>query len=318
LELEMKKAILLWSFVLLWAVGAWAKAPTVRIVVSLPGLQSFEITDPAVLALSNAWGAEFIDTSMAPLASAPPLPSYEVSLYAKFAENDIRKVYVFFFYPASDGGGSCPPGQDAALCAAAGSGFIYLPGHGPMHVLNTGTIIREGLDGKWCYASRAWTALVRPLLLGAKFSALRAGIRDQGVKARDAARAWQVQTNRWTAPHAGWLYVLDPRSEAGHPGSRIWLVAPAARRIMGSIRAGYAPDMALSPDGKTLYVVSGERESGEIAVIDTTSGAVRHIPFPERVLYVPWYAGLLPAFSQMNVSGDGMVLAVLNPQYCKG
>jgi hypothetical protein len=60
-----------------------------------------------------------------------------------------------------------------------------------------------------------------------------------------------------------------------------------------------------------LYVVSGERESGELAVIDTASGVVQHFPFPERTVYRPWYEGL-PPFSPMAVSLDGRALHIVS------
>jgi YVTN family beta-propeller protein len=75
---------------------------------------------------------------------------------------------------------------------------------------------------------------------------------------------------------------------------------------MGSIHAGSDPDFALSPDGTLLYVASGERESGELAAIDTATGVVKRIPFPDRILYKPWYQAL-PPYSRMVVTSDGAV-----------
>src|SRR5580693_5096762 len=65
--------------------------------------------------------------------------------------------------------------------------------------------------------------------------------------------------------------------------------------------------LALSPDGSRLYIASGERESGELAVLDTATGTLRHVPFADRVLYKPWYQGL-PPFSGMAMASDGRVL----------
>ena len=53
---------------------------------------------------------------------------------------------------------------------------------------------------------------------------------------------------------------------------------------MGIIQAGSDPDFALSPDGTRLYVASEERESGELAAIDTATGSVKRFPFPDRIL----------------------------------
>jgi hypothetical protein len=104
--------------------------------------------------------------------------------------------------------------------------------------------------------------------------------------------------------------VLDPRSKSEHPGSRIWLFDPESARVMGSVRAGYDPDFALSPDGSHLYVASGERDSAELAVIDTASGKTLHVPFLDRVLYKPWYQGL-PPYSRMEVTSDGREVRIL-------
>ena len=78
---------------------------------------------------------------------------------------------------------------------------------------------------------------------------------------------------------------------------------------MGSVHAGFEPDFALSPDGSRLYVASGERERGELAVIDTSDGKIRNIAFPERILYHPWYFGL-PPFHGIAVSADGGALGI--------
>jgi DNA-binding beta-propeller fold protein YncE len=79
---------------------------------------------------------------------------------------------------------------------------------------------------------------------------------------------------------------------------------------MGSIRAGYQPDLALSPDGSRLYIVSGERESGEVAVVNSADGSFRETSFLGRVLYTPWYQ-TLPPFNSIAVSSDGKALRVL-------
>jgi hypothetical protein len=115
------------------------------------------------------------------------------------------------------------------------------------------------------------------------------------------------KVDRWTAPHPGWLYVLDPLSESNASGSRVWLLDPETGKTMGSIRAGYEPDIALSPDGHHLYIASGEREAGELAIVDTSRGSLRRIPFPDRVLYRPHYRDL-PPFAGMMVASDGRTL----------
>jgi hypothetical protein len=260
----------------------FGKAETARVTVSGGGLANpIQITDAKVLEVSNAWGGEFLDASRPPLMQAPNVDNpYEVTFYSWIADNDIRKTCVFFYSPSS------APGVQ---------GVIYLPGKGALARLNSGTIIRGGRDGKWSFASPTWEALIKPFIATA-------------VAGRNlTAFTSEIVVDRWTKPMPGWLYVLDPRSDPTSPGSRIWLVDPERSTILGSVRAGYHPDFALSRDGKDLYIASGERESGELAVMDTETGNIRHIPFPDRELYQPWYQGL-PPFSEMALTSDGSAL----------
>ena len=260
----------------------FGKAETARVTVSGGGLATpIQITDAKVLEVSHAWGGEFLDASRPPLMQAPNVDSpYEVTFYSRIADNDIRKTCVFFYSPNS---------------APGAQGIIYLPGKGALGSLNSGTIIRAGRDGKWSFASPTWEALIKPFIATA-------------VAGRNlTAFTSEIVVDRWTKPMPGWLYVLDPRSDPTSPGSRIWLVDPERSAILGSVRAGYDPDFALSRDGSHLYIASGERESGDLAVIDTETGNIRHIPFPDRELYQPWYQGL-PPFSGMALTSDGRAL----------
>jgi DNA-binding beta-propeller fold protein YncE len=258
------------------------KAETARVTITGRGLASpIQITDAKVLELSHAWGGEFLDASRPPLSQAPNVDSpYEVTFYSWIADNDIRKTCVFFYSPGS----------------AAAPGIIYLPRQGPVWWLNSGTMIREGRDGKWSYAAPAWEALIKPFIA-----------RAASGRGLAAASKSEIVVDKWTKPLPGWLYVLDPRSDSTSPGSRVWLVDPERSTIVGCVRTGYESDFALSPDGSRLYIASGERESGELAVMDTATGNIRHIPFPDRVLYNPWYHGL-PPFSGMALTPDGRAL----------
>lgn len=259
------------------------KADTARVTITGGGLASpIQITDTKVLEVSQAWSEEFLDTSRPPLAGAPPLDgAYEVTLYSRIADNDVRKTCVFFYAPSSSEGAQ---------------GIIFLPRKGALWTLNSGTIVREGRDGKWSYASLEWEARVKPFIAKAV-----------AERAPTAPFTSEIVVDHWRKPLPGWLYVLDPRSDPTTPGSRIWLVDSEKSNIRGSIRAGYDPDFALSPDGSHLYIASGERESGELAVVDTETGNIRHIPFPDRDLYKPWYQGL-PPFSEMALTPDGGAL----------
>jgi DNA-binding beta-propeller fold protein YncE len=278
--------------------AASAKAATIEITISGGGLPSaVEITDPQILALSNVWSGQFLDTSRTPEREPPKgLLPYEVSFFVKLAENDVRKAYVAYYYPSS----------------SKQQGYIYFPGRpGPIWWLNAGTILRNGRHGTWNYASAAWEALIKPVIARAREQRKPALTSEAAVRdSYEFSEASPIKTDGWTKPRSGWLYILDPRAESDRPGSRIWLLDPQTKTVMGSVHAGYDTDFALSPDGSQLYVVSGERESGEIAVIDTASGKVLHTPFPDRVLYNPWYDGL-PPFSEMTVSSDGRALHIL-------
>src|SRR5580704_9583435 len=129
-------------------IAAWAKAPTTEITISGGGLgKVVEVTDPQLLAISNTFLGEFFDQSRKPLNEAPPgLKSYEVSFYVKVAENDVRKMYVAYYYPN----------------VGSEQGFIYLPDRGAVWELNIGTIMGGG-QGKWNYALPAWEALIKPV-----------------------------------------------------------------------------------------------------------------------------------------------------------
>jgi hypothetical protein len=117
-----------------------------------------------------------------------------------------------------------------------------------------------------------------------------------------------IQVENWTKPEPGWLYVLDPKPDAGGPGGRVWLIDPETTKVMGSIRTGNNADFALSPDGSRLYVASiTEGDSSELAAIDTTQGVV----VQRGTIEYREVANVLPAFSVMAVSGDGLALRIL-------
>jgi hypothetical protein len=118
-----------------------------------------------------------------------------------------------------------------------------------------------------------------------------------------------IAVENWTKPQSGWLYVLDAKPGAGGPGGRVWLVDPETGKVMGSIRTGDGADFALSPDGSRLYVASViSGDSSEMAVIDTAQGVVLK---SGNVGGRAVAEGLLPPFSTMAVSGDGLALRIL-------
>ena len=287
------KRSLLTGIMLLSAHLLSAKAPTARITITGGKLtRPVVITDNEVLQVSPAWSSAFLDLSRPPLEEVPKVSStYEVTLYSEIGPNDIRKTCVFFYIPGF----------------SAAQGLIYLPGNGTLWALNAGTIIRQGRDGKWSYASPSWEALITPFIVSGEGGrqTLLSGASANSLFGEHPVS--EVIIEKWAKPKPGWLYILDPRSGSY---SRVWLLDPEKSKVMGSIQAGYDPDFALSKDGSRLYIASGERESGELNVVDTSTGEIHHVPFADRVLYRPWYQAL-PPFSSMAVSSDGLAVGIL-------
>lgn len=129
---------------------ALAKTSTAKITITGGGLTSpVEITDPRILESSNVWHGGFLDGSRGPVQEPPRgVQPYEVSFYVKLRNNNLRKIYVMYYYPNP----------------LAQPGYIYLPGRGETwYDLNVSTIWRGG-EGKWNYASAKWEDLIKPLI----------------------------------------------------------------------------------------------------------------------------------------------------------
>src|ERR1700691_3977571 len=124
----------------------------------------------------------------------------------------------------------------------------------------------------------------------------------------DAAGDSNIAVENWVKPKPDWLYVLDPKPDAAGRGGRVWLVDPEIGKVMGSIRTGDNADFALSPDGSRLYVASiTDGDSSELAAIDTAEGVVlQRGTVEDREV-----GNVLPSFSTMAVSGDGLALRML-------
>jgi hypothetical protein len=126
--------------------------------------------------------------------------------------------------------------------------------------------------------------------------------------AQSSAENSNIAVETWTQPKSGWLYVLDPKPNAAGPGGRVWLLDPETAKVMGSIRTGDNADFALSPDGSRLFVASiTAGDSSELAMIDTAKGTVlKWGTLEDREV-----ANVIPSFSTMAVSGDGLALRIL-------
>ncbi len=136
-----------------------AKGTTVKIMIVGAWLPSaIEVTDPARVSTFSVWTGGFIDSSrgVVPNPAAGRRP-YEVFFYVKLGEDDVRMMYVAYYYP--------DPSTE--------QGHMYLPGKGDRwYPLNASSIERVE-DGKLLYASRAWENLIKPLIAGAEAGAAR-------------------------------------------------------------------------------------------------------------------------------------------------
>ena len=172
-----------------------AKAPTVRITIAGGKLtRPLVLTDNELLDSSPAWGSAFLDFSKPPLGEVPKVSTtYELTLYSEIAENDIRKTCVFFYAPGF----------------SAEQGLIYLPGKGSLWLLNAGTIIRQGRDGKWSYASPAWEALIKPFIAngeaGRQTSMASANSVLREHQSQSSSRVSEVIIEKWAKPKPEWL-----------------------------------------------------------------------------------------------------------------
>ncbi len=125
-----------------------------------------------------------------------------------------------------------------------------------------------------------------------------------GVQSAPANRN-QLEVRSWQPPRPGWLYVVDPTTDA----SSVFLVDAAHGQVAGTIRTGYSPGIALSPSGDRLYIASDFGKCGDsncdlLAIVDTHSGRVLSAtPIRDRVHYK-----LFPGPSTMIASGDGRTL----------
>ena len=135
-----------------------AKSPTSKITIMGPGLREvLEVTDLKALDKWNVWGGGFINRPEGVVAETPAAigSSYEVSFYITLQNDQLKKVYVVFYYPDP----------------ATQGGYIYLPGKADQQYrLNTTAILRDGYDGNWLRATESWNQFIRPLLDEAKAS----------------------------------------------------------------------------------------------------------------------------------------------------
>ena len=96
-----------------------------------------------------------------------------------------------------------------------------------------------------------------------------------------------AQENQATPGDAsGKLYVLDAGN--GRKKPQVLVVDPSNGKVIRTYRAGYQPDMTLSPDGKLLYISNFENAASGLEnfldIYDTASGTLlNHINNPEAL-----------------------------------
>jgi hypothetical protein len=122
-----------------------AKGPTVRLVITGEGLTNpITVTHASVLADSNVFGDAFFGRIANSHSIDPTWPKYVVSFFVEmpaWMHKGVQKKYVVYYakHPRTD------------------EGFVYLPAHGEeWYGLNVSTILRNGLEGHWLHASKAW------------------------------------------------------------------------------------------------------------------------------------------------------------------
>ncbi len=144
------------------------------------------------------------------------------------------------------------------------------------------------------------------LILFIGSATLRAGQKggNGGTATKSAfARIFASPADR-EKPGSGWLYVLDSNNNKSE--SQVLLVDPEKGRVIRTFKASHVPDMALSPDGKRLYIASTLFSSTGyghevLEVINTASGAVlQTVDNPDR-----WVSTLPQYPSHMAISPDG-------------
>ncbi|HXU35519.1 MAG TPA: hypothetical protein VN937_04085 [Blastocatellia bacterium] len=112
-----------------------------------------EITDRAALKGFDPWSGQFIEWRGGVPANPPVADAtYDVSFYIKWKPRDrhLRFFYVFKYVAGRNGK----------------RGLVYLPGRADRWgSRNAGTILRDGDDGLWHYASPAWDKLMRQVIL---------------------------------------------------------------------------------------------------------------------------------------------------------
>jgi hypothetical protein len=143
---------------------AGAKGPTSKLIIYGDRLAGpIEIVDPATLALSNLFVANYLDAARGAAPEPRALPQYEVSFYLPDDQNSawrrflhdtrLRRAYVVRL----------------AVDSAHHVAYVYLPGDGDLWAgWNHAVIVRPELEGHWSYASSVWAEHIAGLIAHAR------------------------------------------------------------------------------------------------------------------------------------------------------
>lgn len=262
---------------------AFAKAPTSKLVIEGEGLtKALELTDPRILEVSKIWSYgddSFLDYSRKPAKKSPRnLRAYEVSVYVKPDQNEIKKMYDVRYYPN-------PSGQ----------GYMYLPGDkDAWGAGNKGSIIRAGRDGKWNYVSPAWEQLVKPLIATAEATDLLHEVAQQYA----SLTQYDIET----------VEESEFKGELSHNWNKEYrtLARDSEKRYRFEFKAPYQWTTVIS-DGTTKWAVqpwraeytksaATELQSDKKGDTDTESTSE---PAPEQVTIRP-AQGLLKSLSKLD------------------
>lgn len=159
--MQAKQAIAVFS--LAWVpLLLLAKGPTIKITIEGADLSSpIEINDELALEKFSLWTGTgtvpqtegfIVDWEKGPVGKQVilGLPQYKVSFH--LIHPDRPTSYVVFY----------------AFDAAAGKGYVYLPGMGERYYASNVYVVGRGFEGKWLNASGAWTDFAKPAIERAK------------------------------------------------------------------------------------------------------------------------------------------------------
>src|SRR5438094_761721 len=95
--------------------------------------------------------------------------------------------------------------------------------------------------------------LLMPALLLAVYVTAVSGGAATSLGVVLAKSTFGPQATQWQAPRSGWVLVLDYDGH-GEAEGKLLLVDPEHDGVIGNLSVGYDPDLALSPDGRYIFL----------------------------------------------------------------